>query len=211
MPFYFSQNTYNKINGKLNSASRETFNEIRQQSVVAVRDAYREIGVIPDDNIILNVAVSFDGAWHRRGHSSHNGLASVIDMFTGLPLDHAVLCNFCHKCAAAANQPSDPSSERKHLEDYTKNFNGSSNAMEVESALQLWGRSVEVNKMRYTTMLCDGGSKSYDSVKAHNVYGDVSITASTMCPSAWELHCKTLLLLQRHRKNLYLVEGTNPR
>ena len=176
MPFYFSQNTYNKINGKLNIASKETFNEIRQQSVVAVRDAYREIGVVPDDNGILDVAVSFDGAWHRRGHSSHNGLASVIDMVTGLPLDHVVLCNFCHKCAAAASQPNDPSWERKHLEDCPKNFNGSSNAMEVESALQLWGRSVEVNKMRYTTMLCDGDSKSYDSVKAHSVYGDVSIT-----------------------------------
>ena len=33
-----------------------------------------------------------------------------------------------------------------------------------------------MNKMRYTTMLCDGDSKSYDSVKAQNVYGDVSIT-----------------------------------
>ena len=48
--------------------------------------------------------------------------------------------------------------------------------MEVERALQLWRRSVEVNKIWYTTMLCDGDSKSFDSVKAHNVYGDVSIT-----------------------------------
>ena len=34
MPFSFSQNTFNKINGKLNIASKETSNEIRQQSVV---------------------------------------------------------------------------------------------------------------------------------------------------------------------------------
>ena len=56
MPFSFSQNTFNKINGKLNIASKETFNEIRQQSVGAVRDAYREIGVFPDDSGILDVA-----------------------------------------------------------------------------------------------------------------------------------------------------------
>ena len=48
--------------------------------------------------------------------------------------------------------------------------------MEVESALQIWGSSVEVNKMWYNTMLCDGDSKSYDSIKAHNVYGYVCIT-----------------------------------
>ena len=176
MLFSFSQNTFNKINGKLNIASKETFNEIRQQSVVAVRDAYREIGVFPDVSGILDVAVSFDGAWHRGGHSSHNGLASVIDLVTELPLDHVLLCNFCHKCAASAYQPNDPSWDRKHLEYCPKNCNGTSNAMEVESALQLWRRSVEVNKIRYTTMLCDGDSKSFDSVKAHNVYGDVSIT-----------------------------------
>ena len=62
MPFCFSQNTFNKSTRKLNIVSKENIIEIRQQFVVAVRDAYREIGVFPDDSGILDLAVSFDGA-----------------------------------------------------------------------------------------------------------------------------------------------------
>ena len=43
--------------------------------------------------------------------------------------------------------------------------------MEVECALRIWKRSVEKNGMRYTTMLCDGDSKSYDAICEAKVYG----------------------------------------
>ena len=44
--------------------------------------------------------------------------------------------------------------------------------MEAECAERLWSRSVARNKLRYTTMLSDGDSKSYDAVVALKPYGD---------------------------------------
>ena len=49
--------------------------------------------------------------------------------------------------------------------------------MEAESALRMWKRSVQKNKLRYTTMLCDGDSTAFDCVVDANVYGeDVSLS-----------------------------------
>ena len=113
--------------------------------------------------------MSYDGAWQRRGFSSHNGVGSVIDLLTGLPVDFEVLSNFCSKCATKTN--SDPAWEEKHKPSCSKNNEGSSGSMEVECALRIWKRSIEEHSLRYTTMLSDGDSKAYDAVSAANVYG----------------------------------------
>ena len=60
----------------------------------AIFNAYSALGVQPDDQGILDIAVSYDGAWQRHGFSSHNGVGLVIDLLTGLPLDFEVLSNF---------------------------------------------------------------------------------------------------------------------
>ena len=44
------------------------------------------------------ITVSFDGSWHKRGHTSKYGLGVVIDALTGLVMDHEVLNKYCHAC-----------------------------------------------------------------------------------------------------------------
>ena len=46
----------------------------------------------------LDVSVSFDGSWHRRGRCSHTGIATVIEVFSGLILDFITLSNYCLAC-----------------------------------------------------------------------------------------------------------------
>ena len=175
LPNCLSQNSYTSNHSKLQNAGKETFSIIVDETRQAIKEAYKEIGVIPDEDGILNIGVSYDGSWQRRGHSSHNGMAAVIDLMTGLPIDYEVLSNFCLKCKIADEK--DDSEEldewrAKHKQNCLKNFNGSANAMELECALRLWGRSVEDHKMRYTAMLCDGDSKSFDAIVEKKVYGD---------------------------------------
>ena len=134
--------------------------------------AYKEIGVVPDKDGVLGISVSFDGTWQKRGYSSHNGVASVIGMLTGFPIDFEVLSNYCNKCKIVEGLPDDPEWKEKHKANCPKNFDDTSNAMEVECAERLWKRSVEKNKYRYTTMLSDGDSKAYDAVIALRPYGD---------------------------------------
>ena len=172
IPQSMSLDSYYSHQAKIHDASLTMVENIKKQSLTAIMDAYKDIGVHSDQNGILNIAVSFDGAWQRRGHSSHNGLASVIDLLTGLPVDFEVLSNFCFKCKAAAERPDDPSWQEKHLPKCLKNYDGSANSMEVECALRMWRRSIEVNKLRYTIMLCDGDSKSFDAVVQEKPYGD---------------------------------------
>ena len=171
MPYSMSQDAYTAHHKKIHTASIEMAKIVQCDSAKPIRDAYKDIGVLPDKNGVLEIAVSFDGAWHRRGHSSHNGLASTIDLLTGIPTDFEVLSNFCLKCKIAAEKPDDPEWKEKHAANCPKNFTGSSNAMEVECALRLWKRSEEKHKLRYTAMLCDGDSKAFDAVVAAEPYG----------------------------------------
>ena len=170
MPYHLSQDGYTSLHEKLNVGSIATFQEIQKKSIGAIFSAYGETGVFPDDEGVLDVAVSFDGAWQRRGHSSHNGIGSVIDLLTGLPIDYEVLSNFCFKCQANGDVENRVWKE-KHQLNCPKNYDGSSNAMEVECALRLWRRSEMEHKLRYTTILCDGDSKAYDAIVKNQIYG----------------------------------------
>ena len=69
------------------------------QSVIVVHQTYADIGGLPDSDGILDISVSFDGSWQRRGHSFHNGITTVSDLLTELPLNFECLSNFCHNCA----------------------------------------------------------------------------------------------------------------
>ena len=59
----------------------------------------------PDDGV-LDIGVSLDGSWQKRGHSSYNGVASVIDLITGRPIDYKGLSHFCMKCSLAESNKS---------------------------------------------------------------------------------------------------------
>ncbi|XP_005099717.3 uncharacterized protein LOC101846585 [Aplysia californica] len=52
------------------------------------------------------------------------------------------------------------------------NYNGSSGGMKVEGAKVLWGRSL-LHKMRYTTLIGDGDSKSFAAVLVLNPYESI--------------------------------------
>ena len=57
-----------------------------------------------------------------------------------------------------------------HKKSCNKNFDGTSNAMEVEAAAVIFARSVEQRKLIYGTMLCDGDSKALDNVNRLGIY-----------------------------------------
>ena len=177
LPCSMSQSVYKVHNKKIHDASISNFSEVQQQSVKAIFEAYRDLGETTEKNGILDIAVSFDGAWQRRGHSSHNGVAAVIDLLTGLPVDYEVLSNFCLKCKIAASSPgSTEVLDNKHTENCPKDFEGSANSMEVECALRIWRRLEQKHNLRYTVMLSDGDSKAYDSVVSDKPYGqDIAI------------------------------------
>ena len=180
MPHCLSQDAYTRCHESIDVKAEEIFLHIRNASLKAIHGAYMVVGVEPDEEGMLNIALSYDGAWQRRGHSSHNGLGCVMDLLTGLPVDYEVISDFCLKCKIAEDKAHDLEWEEKHSQNCPKNFNGTSNAMEVECALRLWKRSTDF-KLRYTAMLCDGDSKSYDAVVEAAVYGEDVLISKEDC------------------------------
>lgn len=140
-------------------------------SATAVIKTYKEM----DPSFCKDITVMYDGTWHKRGHTSHIGVGSVIDFFTGLILDAVVLSNHCLGCQTGP-KPGDAAYEswqKHHI--CQKNTDAKSGSMEVEAGLTLFGRSVSKHGLRYTTLVSDGDSRTFAALTEENVYGLVPI------------------------------------
>lgn len=136
-----------------------------------VRDLYRDLNINSPDNI----AISFDGTWMTRGHSSHIGVGTVIELYTGFVLDYVVLSNFCAGCARAPKEVDPAYQAWKEAHACQKNTDKKAGEMEVEAALILFQRSLQKHKLRYTTLLSDGDSRAYLALQDAKVYGYIPV------------------------------------
>ena len=118
---------------------------------------------------VVDVTVSFDGTWHKRGFTSNYGVGIIIDVATGL-----VLSKYCQACTLN-DKKNMTALERwlwrgQHAAVCDANYEGSSKGMEKEAALRMWRRSIQKNGMRYTKMLSDGDSVAYKAVCDEGLY-----------------------------------------
>ncbi len=99
------------------------------------------------------IAVSFDGEWHIKGHNSTVDVCFVIDVVTGFALDYIVLSKYCAECELVRNKL-DGEQKELWLEAHTsvcdRNHFGSSGAMEIEGAKVFWAMSEQVVNSQYT-------------------------------------------------------------
>ncbi|XP_062501523.1 uncharacterized protein LOC134178653 [Corticium candelabrum] len=163
---------------KIGETLQQTSEESIQRAVDEIRTKH---GHELQEDEITDEAVSFDGTWAKRGHSSLFGVQVAIHMDSGKVLDtqvHSKLCLICRKKEEEfPDQTSDEylAWKETHAPVCTKNTKLSSNAMEAQGAKEIWCRSMEKNRMRYTTFVGDGDSKAWKSVCDEKPYGDVEI------------------------------------
>ncbi|GFY20549.1 uncharacterized protein TNCV_211811 [Trichonephila clavipes] len=89
-------------------------------------------------NGVIDITVSYDGAWQKRGHWSLYGIGIVIDILTGLIIDYEILSKYCPECTTAKKELGENSADysiwyKSHQEECSENYVGSSNAMEVKA------------------------------------------------------------------------------
>ncbi|KAG0421933.1 hypothetical protein HPB47_002211 [Ixodes persulcatus] len=149
-----------------------------------------------------NIGVSFDGTWHTRGHSSRVGVATVIELFSGYVLDYVVSSHFCLGCECGPEPGSSECAkwEAQHL--CQKNTECKAGQMEVDAALILLQHSLSLHGLRYTTMLCDGDSRSYHGVAEAKVYGFTEVEKED-CTNHVRKRMGTALhkLVQKHKSD----------
>ncbi|KAK7106560.1 hypothetical protein V1264_017799 [Littorina saxatilis] len=155
------------------------------QSATHIRKAYAEVDPDLQEEInhgemrTMDISVSFDGTWQKRGFTSLYGVGVVIDVLTGLVVDFHVMSKYCHTCKLheAQNLPAEEMEAWRaaHAPKCCQNHVASSKAMEQEAAKVLWGRSIRMHDFRYTEMLCDGDSSAFKAVVELDPYPGVQV------------------------------------
>jgi len=127
---------------------------------------------------VTKVAVSIDGTWQKRGHSSKIGVVFAVSVATGEILDYEVKSLLCKQCASKdhsdKHSPEYLAWKESHQRHCQVNHVGSSEEMESLGAIDIFSRSVEKRNLMYSTFVGDGDSSCYGKVKSkmEELYGD---------------------------------------
>lgn len=173
MPPTLSRDAFGLHRSKIHSAVMDEAKAEFQRAALELQTLHQETDEASE---LVDVQVSGDGTWMRRGYSSLYGCFFIISEETGCVLDFIVLSKYCKACEywSKKDQTSDEYMEwkQKHDSQCDINFDKSAKAMEAEGILQLFSRSVEELGLRYTSLISDGDSASYRAVLEAKPYGE---------------------------------------
>ena len=154
---------------------------------ITEKDDPGNIEINEDGGKIAKVAVTVDGTWQRRGHSSKIGVVFVISVRTGEVLDYEVLSLVC--CGYQSHQNDNPESAKyktwkeSHQNSCLINYEGSSGEMETSGACKIFLRSIEQRKLKYVLLVGDGDTGCFGGVSeaCQKKFGDDYIVNKEEC------------------------------
>ncbi|GBN25946.1 hypothetical protein AVEN_273347-1 [Araneus ventricosus] len=99
-----------------------------------------------------------------------------------------MLLQYCPECTTAKRDLGEHSADfsiwyKTHRPEYSENYVGSSNTMEVKAAEILWKRSLEYCGTRYTSVLSDVDFMTCQHLLELDVYGDSMKITKEECPN----------------------------
>ena len=174
LPPPVTSNAYNKQLKQVKNQSVRCAEELMCQAAerlhtIRSKEEPENIKELNDGVTVADVAVTVDGTWQKRGHTSKIGVVFVISVRTGEILDCEVKALICPECTA--HKTWDKHSQNyldwkvKHNPVCEINHDGSSGAMEAKAAVEMFERSIEKRRLRYTLFVGDGDSSCFGSVK----------------------------------------------
>lgn len=179
----FSKSTFFAHMKYVSESMCEKIQQIMEAARSSVKNAYLGLGVLIQP--VVNATVSFDGTWLTRGHTSMFGVGCAIDVLTGYVIDFEVMSKYCHECVMAKIDLGEESPEYNfwfegHKSNCQVNHFGSSGALEIAAAAEIWKRS-ESYGFRYTTLLSDGDAKTLQHLNKLQVYGKDIVVEKEEC------------------------------
>lgn len=182
----FSKSTFFSYQKSINQATNEKIKEIMETARSKVRNEHlaQNLEILETEEMI-DLTVSYDGSWMTRGHSSLLGVGCVIDVRTGYVIDFEIMSKYCHECVLTKIDLGEDSLEfdiwmEGHKSKCQKNHSGSSGAMEMAAAVEIWRRSENFG-FRYSTMLSDGDAKTLVHLNDMHVYGENFVIEKEEC------------------------------
>ena len=172
-----SKTQYDKANEKLLRAYQDA---CFQSCKEAAFETTAKLGGGSDS--VTDCQVSVDGTWQKRGHSSLNGVVTIISKESGKCLDHIVLSKTCKGCQIWSNKTNHPGYNgwvANH--DCSINHKGSSGSMESKGAIELFNSSVQKYNLCYKWYIGDGDSSSFSEVVNARPYGNTVTIEKREC------------------------------
>ena len=164
----------------------------------------------------LDITVTFDGTWSKRGFTALYGVFVVMSWDTGWVLDTHILSKHCVRCThkrkllglsdGVENSEEFNAWFEWHKDECTLNHSGSSSAMEVGGALVLWKRSIEHLNLRYVNVVSDGDSKAISSVQKAKPYGDDCPVVKYECVGHVQKHVGAAIIKLKRNPPTEMVE-----
>ena len=180
VPVSLSKASYYKYSQKLHDVAVEEAMASMQVAAMELHRIDAEDPSLPpaDDIGIKNVTVTCDGTWAKRGFTSLHGVVVIISLTTGQVIDYKCLSKSCEGCKSWKSRKGTDEYKKwveKHTDVCKINFEGSSGAMECEGALRMFRRSILQYKLRYTSIISDGDSKTHTAIVQEDVYDGVEV------------------------------------
>ena len=139
-------NSFSKSMGDIISSYRQCGEDSMNSAAENVRQMNNEITV--DNETIVDMVVSSDGAWQKRGHDSLNGVVTIIQNDVGQCIDYRVLSRKCNACSKWETKKDTVEFEKFVSEhECPINHTGSAGSMEAKGVVECFQSSVENRKL----------------------------------------------------------------
>lgn len=126
------------------------------------------------ENSDVNLTVSGDGTWKKRGHTSRFGVTTLAGKYCKKIIDSCVKSTYCQSCQYwEKRKNSDPEKYEEWLsehDDCEVNHTGSASKMEVDSVKEMFARSIDSYGVKYVRYIGDGDSATYKGLLNLNPY-----------------------------------------
>lgn len=122
----------------------------------------------------VNLTVSGDGTWRKRGHNSKQGVITLIGNFSGQVVSLVVKNLFCMACKYMEQFIGTDEYLvwlDNHEEDCTQNHDGSSGKMEQDGLLEMFKNSWAKYGARFLRYVGDGDSSAFAALRDNQPYG----------------------------------------
>ncbi|XP_014472349.1 PREDICTED: uncharacterized protein LOC106743225 isoform X2 [Dinoponera quadriceps] len=134
----------------------------------------------------IELTVSGDGTWKKRGFSSLFGVSTLIEKYSGKVIDAMVMNSFCGACNLWKKlKNTEPEKYEAWYADHESecsiNHTGSSGKMEIDAIIAMFLRSIEKHGVKYLTYVGDGDSKTFNGILKAEPYGNDSPVIKKEC------------------------------
>ena len=161
----------------------------------------------------IDVIVSGDGTWKKRGFALLNGVSSLIGYYSVKVLDVLVKCSYCKLCEFRKKKLNTAEYEEWKKEHITTNqcsanHTETSGNMEVSSIVEMFKHSIVKYGLRYVNYIGDGDSKTYSGILKAQPYGEDFFVNKKECVGYVQKRMGTRLRdLVKKTVKLKLVKG----